>query len=199
MSKLSGPLFSLSASGQLAKTLVFAKWKGVDYARQYVIPANPNSAAQQTQRGYLETALAQWHDVSSVLIALDKTNLNRKASVSHLILSGFNQYVKMYIDSRVAGATPNQLFNTIEAAVAEPDASITIATAAATASVVLRWGTSATSLINIVNRTEGGAPGVLHTFAIEDLVAGQVIFYECYDSTASSVRTGGIGRFVVTA
>ncbi len=50
MAKVTGPLFSLSASGQIAKTLVFMKWKGIADVRKYVIPANPNTAAQQAQR-----------------------------------------------------------------------------------------------------------------------------------------------------
>jgi len=40
MAKVRGPLFSLGASGQLAKTLVYLSWKGLDTVREYVIPAS---------------------------------------------------------------------------------------------------------------------------------------------------------------
>jgi len=50
MAKTTAPLLSFSARGQLAGTLVFASWKGRDYARSYTIPANPNSAEQQLTR-----------------------------------------------------------------------------------------------------------------------------------------------------
>jgi len=50
MAKVTGPLMSLSASGKIANTIVFAGWKGVQYARQYVIPANPQSEGQGDQR-----------------------------------------------------------------------------------------------------------------------------------------------------
>lgn len=50
MAKVTGPLMSLSASGKIANTVVFAGWKGVQYARKYVIPANPESVAQGDQR-----------------------------------------------------------------------------------------------------------------------------------------------------
>jgi len=50
MAKVKGPLFSLDARGQIAKTLVYMGWKGIADVRKYVIPANPNTAAQQTQR-----------------------------------------------------------------------------------------------------------------------------------------------------
>ncbi|GAH96000.1 unnamed protein product, partial [marine sediment metagenome] len=37
MAKLKGPLFSLGASQQLGKALVFFGWKGLDVVREYVI------------------------------------------------------------------------------------------------------------------------------------------------------------------
>lgn len=50
MAKLSGPLLSFGASGAVGKTIVASKWKGVPYMRQYVVPANPQTAAQQLTR-----------------------------------------------------------------------------------------------------------------------------------------------------
>lgn len=50
MAKVTAPLLSFGARGQVAKTLVSGKWKGVPYMRQYVIPSNPNSTAQQQTR-----------------------------------------------------------------------------------------------------------------------------------------------------
>jgi hypothetical protein len=50
MAKVTGPLMSMSASGKIADALVFAAWKGVAYVRQFVIPANPQSADQGDQR-----------------------------------------------------------------------------------------------------------------------------------------------------
>lgn len=46
MAKVTGPLMSMSAAGQVGKAIVFAAWKGVNYVRQFVIPANPQSADQ---------------------------------------------------------------------------------------------------------------------------------------------------------
>lgn len=50
MAKVTGPLMSMSASGQIGKAIVFAGWKGVNYVRQYVIPSNPQSEGQGDQR-----------------------------------------------------------------------------------------------------------------------------------------------------
>lgn len=50
MAKLIAPLLSMGATGQIGKTMVTATWRGVPYARQYVKPANPRTAAQQANR-----------------------------------------------------------------------------------------------------------------------------------------------------
>ena len=50
MSKVTAPLLSFGASGQVGKAVVYATWRGVKYARRHVIPGNPNTTAQQTQR-----------------------------------------------------------------------------------------------------------------------------------------------------
>jgi len=50
MARTVAPLLSFGASGAIAKTQVYAKWKGRPYARRYVVPANPNTTAQQAVR-----------------------------------------------------------------------------------------------------------------------------------------------------
>lgn len=50
MAKVGGPLMSLTASGTIAQTLTYASWKGIDYARTRVIPANPRSTQQTNTR-----------------------------------------------------------------------------------------------------------------------------------------------------
>ena len=46
MAKLTGPLMSLDARGKLGSCLVFMGWKGVKTVRQWLKPANPESAGQ---------------------------------------------------------------------------------------------------------------------------------------------------------
>lgn len=50
MAKLIGPLLSFGATGQIGKAMVVGTWRGINYARQYVVPANPRTTAQQTNR-----------------------------------------------------------------------------------------------------------------------------------------------------
>ena len=50
MAKVTGPLYSMSASGKIGDALVFFGWKGINVVRGFVIPSNPQSAAQGDQR-----------------------------------------------------------------------------------------------------------------------------------------------------
>jgi len=50
MAKVTAPLLSFGASGQIAKTQVYAKWKGRPYVRRHTTPSNPQSAEQSLTR-----------------------------------------------------------------------------------------------------------------------------------------------------
>lgn len=60
MAKLTGPLLSFGARGQLGKTMVMSKWRGVPYARQHVVPTNPRTIAQQTVRKTFALLREMW-------------------------------------------------------------------------------------------------------------------------------------------
>lgn len=60
MPRLTGPLFSLTARKTLGKAITYSSWRGVQYARQRVIPTNPNTTAQQDARGIFSTLNALW-------------------------------------------------------------------------------------------------------------------------------------------
>lgn len=63
MGKVTGGLLSLRARGSVADTLTFATWKGRPYVRQKVIPANPNTVAQQTTRTLFRVASGLWKNM----------------------------------------------------------------------------------------------------------------------------------------
>lgn len=50
MAKVTGPLFSVSATGKVAEAIVFFPWKGRHVVRQWLKPANPKSTDQGDQR-----------------------------------------------------------------------------------------------------------------------------------------------------
>ncbi len=60
MAKVTTPLLSFGGEGQVGKSLVFARWRGIKYARRHVIPANPRTVAQQTTRTTFATLREMW-------------------------------------------------------------------------------------------------------------------------------------------
>lgn len=50
MAKVTAPFLAISASGSVAKTIVAGSWRGVQYVRQHVTPANPKTTAQTEVR-----------------------------------------------------------------------------------------------------------------------------------------------------
>lgn len=110
MAKPKAPLFGFGASGQIGKAIVYGSWKGIDIAREYVIPANPNSAAQSTQRGYFTSAVAEWHDTVNVLSADDKAAWTRLAGVQNTPRTGFNEFVKRLVDAIKGGSAAEHMF-----------------------------------------------------------------------------------------
>lgn len=92
MAKLTAPLMSFNARGKLAGSLVFMGWKGLKTVRQYVTPANPQTADQVVQRNFFTQAVFAWRnylDLASTLQAWDVA-----ANVDPKPLSGFNLFVR---------------------------------------------------------------------------------------------------------
>jgi len=99
-------IFGDEYSGAAGKAGVFAKWKGRQYRRKYVIPANPDTTMQKNVRNHFTNAIALWHTWAS---------LQRKVYsylATGLVLSGFNLMVKRYqlwkLNAAEAVADPEQ-------------------------------------------------------------------------------------------
>src|SRR3546814_12612164 len=60
MAKTTAPLLSFGADGQIAKTMVYSKWKGIPYVRRHVVPANPQTVAQQLTRTTFSQLREMW-------------------------------------------------------------------------------------------------------------------------------------------
>lgn len=56
MVKVTGPMHSDTASGTYAKALTFSRWKNGAYVRSRVIPSNPRTVGQVTQRSAIAAA-----------------------------------------------------------------------------------------------------------------------------------------------
>lgn len=115
MALTTAPLMSLDASGSVAKTIVFSKWKGRNYVRQHVTPSNPRTPSQYAQRAMMAFLSKAWNDLS----AGDKATWQSLASISKV--STFNAFVKYNLQLWTQGQTPTQvappaLANSINAA-----------------------------------------------------------------------------------
>ena len=69
MAKTKAPLLSFGGSGSVAKTVVYSTWKGVKYARQHVIPANPQTTAQMVVRRTFALLREIWKVAPELLTA----------------------------------------------------------------------------------------------------------------------------------
>ncbi len=91
MAIVKAPLLSLDARGQIGKSLVFLGWKGLKTVRQHVTPANPQTADQITQRGYVTALVSAWKNYftdAEGRAAWDRWALNDARP-----MSGFNGFM----------------------------------------------------------------------------------------------------------
>lgn len=102
MAKVRGPLYSISASGQIAQAMVFAHWKGIAWVREQFIPQNPKTAGQVAQRLIFSQGVMKWHDLSDNQMTGWQTGIERKGYT----MSGFNYFMSEYIKSMLLGQTP---------------------------------------------------------------------------------------------
>lgn len=155
MAKLVAPLFSFSARGQLAKTLVYSGWKGIDDVRSYVVPANPRSGGQQTQRGYFTAAVDMWHTLG--LTADDVEAWNRQANALPRPQSGFNAFAASSINLQVAGITAGAQAMGFNGGIADSgvgQVDFTVEEDGSAVGVDFYWGYTPTALINVVPGVE---------------------------------------------
>jgi hypothetical protein len=99
MAKTKGPLFSLDASGSVAETIVYSKWKGRNYVRRHTIPQNPQTVKQVNVRTAMTLLVAEWQGESEGA----QTAWENYAKASSL--SGFNAYVKRGMQAYVTQLT----------------------------------------------------------------------------------------------
>ena len=193
MAKVKGPLFSLSASGQIAKTLVYGDWKGIDVVRKYVIPANPNTAGQQQQRGYFRNAVEDWH--TDGFTAIDVAAWNLYALALKVAQSGFNVLVKLKVLCAVDAETWVALVNCLVTTITAVGATINI-TGTVGSTVKLYWGTSKTSMFNEEAMVDTAGD---YEVTLAACAASTKYYFYIKDVTAANQARTGIYSFTTIA
>jgi len=180
MAKVKAPLMSFDARGQIAKSLVYLGWKGLKTVRQYVIPANPKSAGQQTQRGYFSAAVEDWHTDGFTQVDVDAWNL--LALATKIALSGFNMLVKLKVACAVAAESWVALVDCLITVITSSGATINI-TGTVGSTIKLYWGVSKTAMVNEEDMVDTAgdyevtlaacSPTTKYYFYIKDTSAGE--------------------------
>lgn len=193
MAKVKGPLFSLSASGQIAKTLVYGDWKGIDIVRKYVIPANPKTSGQQTQRGYFGAAVEDWH--TDGFTAIDVAAWNLYALALKVAQSGFNILVKLKILCAVAAESWIPLVDCLVTTITAVGATVNI-TGTVGSVIHIFWGTSKTNMFNEENMADTAGD---YEVTLTGCGASTKIYFYIKDTDAGEQARTGIYSFTTTA
>ncbi|MBA7680106.1 hypothetical protein ES703_88414 [subsurface metagenome] len=154
MAKLKAPLLSLGAAGAIGKALVFFNWKGVDCVREYVVPANPKSTAQNLQRGYMIACVDMIHYAQGLaanpLVEADASAYSLLGSLQPTPRTWFNTIVRQWLKQRVAGKHPS-IFHGGSAVGGSTKLTVTMQVSSPEISIsdgYLVYGTSKSALVN---------------------------------------------------
>lgn len=108
MAKVTSPLMSLDASGSIAGALTFSKWKGRNYVRQLVTPANPQTSGQQEVRAALGSGGRMGSFVglgSAAQVAFNALAPSGQSGVGHYVkkmIATFDQSQLDYVNATYA-------------------------------------------------------------------------------------------------
>lgn len=95
MARVTGPLFSVSASGTVGKAFTFGIWKGIQYVREWFKPENPQTVKQVNVRTALTLMVAYWQ-------TLDAENKAAWESMaSGFQMSGYNYFMRKGMDQYI--------------------------------------------------------------------------------------------------
>lgn len=172
MAKVTGPLMSLDASGTVAGTATFSKWKGRNYVRQRVIPSNPQTAAQTAVRAMFAGLVALWKANTEALTAAFDTRAKQ------LNISAFNAFVG-YNQTQVSqGKFPADQVDAVPVA---PEENISdLDNTVANRTVELTWTASidANVWLVLVYRKLGGDPTGTNSELVGSIPAGTTKFVD---------------------
>jgi hypothetical protein len=194
MAIVKAPLMSLDASGSIGGAIAFSKWKGRNYVRKVVKPANPNSPAQLSIRAMLRYTTQLW------------TTLNGGDQASWIDLaksmeiSPFNAYVGKN-QARWRQFLPPSSMHPPTLATSPGAPTLTSATAGErNIALVLAAGATTDALVIFRDGTTGFTPSFLNAIAIVDgaavsytdfpLVPGDTWFYRLAALNLTGTLTG---------
>jgi len=163
MATVTGPLFSIDASGQFARSLVYAKWRGINTCRFFGQPGGDSTARQDFVRSIFSLAASKYHRLSGY----DKEAWNRRAAGTPM--SGYNLFMKLVMANLTAGVNRFNVIHDVEtkkilSTSAEFEVNVDEA-----APFQVRWGERGKSLQNRLLVAADAISDGSFTFTISDL------------------------------
>ena len=189
---------SLGATGTIAKTITFGKWKGINTARQRVTPSNPRTAAQTAQRVVFSYVVAFWR--SFMIGTGAKAAWNKDASASGKPQSGFNAFTSSatkigkqtadagIVTGRIYGAADNLVFG-----VADLDSGSLSSEAG---NFTLNVGAAQNQMLDSYDST--CEDGQLNFDISADYSAGAVIYCQVIKTAGTAIAAKRSGIFTLT-
>jgi len=168
MAKPTAPLLSFGASGQIAKSMVFSKWRGRSYVRRHVIPANPQTAEQSLTRDTFSWLQAVWK------VAPPELTAPWLAYTQGKVLTDRNAFTKFNLSQLRDAADLADMNFSPGALGGLPPASLTVTpgndqiTVACAAPGVLPTGWTITSAILGVMRDQEPGVGTLYDISVSE-------------------------------
>ena len=92
MVKVNAPCLSLTASGSLGGSMVFATWKGRPYVRSLVKPANPQSGPQTGLRKMWKFLSQEWDGLTDIEKATWKDRADQTTISNFNAYTSYNQF-----------------------------------------------------------------------------------------------------------
>lgn len=190
MAKTFAPLMSFGASGKIANALVYFPWKGINAVREYVIPANPRTADQITQRTYFSDAVDEFHDANYT--AADVIAWNRYAGILEKIMSGFNAMIKKHVTEGILGNTWERIHNGSSANPHDTDFEVDVEKVAGGNAPTCYYGTRKTHFPDseVLDNVGGGHWGKTLTGLTAD-----TLYYFYFDVGTSGTDFGRTGIY----
>lgn len=189
MAKLILPLGASSASGQLGKAWVYFSWKGLNLVRTLVVPSNPNTADQQTQRGYFTTAVNTYHGTEYT--AVDIASWRRRALQIGRVMTYFNAIVREHINCLVTGDTWHAAWDGRVSAVLGTSFTFKLKSAADQTAFVY-WGTTPGYMPTAIAGGWAVGPPAEYTFPLIGLPANTPIYFTCRATAGAQQQPTGI-------
>jgi len=188
MAKVKGPLMSMDARGQLGKSLVFLGWKGLKTVRSHVVPANPQTDAQQLQRGHMTDAVSLWH--SMVYNVLDFDAWRVLAGIQVKAMSGFNVFCKRVIALIIGEIETLVPYGAVVGANTGGGFTLSLTLAGSTA-CKFRCGLSP-SVMGIIGVMAHVNPGDPYVATIGGYSAGDYVYFQMFTEVADTEILTGI-------